>query len=79
MFVLLSMVAYLTAIWFMANVITGAISWAALWMLLAAILFTMFNPGETGKKRWTILSNQLKMAMAFGLILLILAGANVWN
>ena len=79
MFVLLTMVAYLTAIWFMANVITGAISWAARWMLLAALLFTMFKPGETGKKRWTVLSNQLKMAMAFGLILLILVGANVWN
>ncbi|MFK8054660.1 MAG: UbiA family prenyltransferase [Saprospiraceae bacterium] len=79
MFIVLSAVAYLTAIWYMANVLTGAISWAALWLLLAGILFTIYTPSDEGKKRWSVLSGQLKMAMAFGLILLILVGANVWN
>jgi len=79
MFIILSAVAYLTAIWYLSNVFTGAISWGALWLLLAGILLTIYKPDHEGKKRWTVLSNQLKIAMAFGLVLLILVGANVWN
>ena len=79
MFVVLSGVAYLATIWYMTNVIIGAISWAALWFLLAGILFTIYKPAHEGKKRWSVLSTQLKTAMAFGLLLLIIVGANVWN
>ncbi len=79
LFVVLSGVAYLATIWYMTNVIVGAISWAALWFLLASILFTIFKPDHEGKKRWSVLSTQLKTAMAFGLLLLIIVGANLWN
>lgn len=79
MYIVLSAVAYLTAIWYMSNVITGAISWGALWFLLAGILFSIYSPAHEGKERWKVLSTQLKVSMAFGLILLILVGANVWN
>jgi len=79
LYVVLSCVAYLTAIWYMSNVMTGALSWGALWMLLAGVLFSIYSPAHEGKKRWTVLSGQLKISMAFGLILLILVGANVWN
>ncbi len=79
LFIVLSGVAYLAAIWYMSNVIIGAISWAALWFLLAGVLFTIYNPSHEGKERWSVLSTQLKTAMAFGLLLLIIVGANLWN
>ena len=77
MFFLLSAVAYVASIWALSQVYMNAITWGVLWMLLASITLSLSLKQD--KAAYTAFSRNLKISMAFGLVLLLLVGAKLWS
>lgn len=71
-FAAMACVAYLAGVWFRAEEFVLAGSWAALWLLLASIVANTHR--AMSPKDAADLSRHLKLALGFGLLLLIFVG-----
>ena len=77
LFFLLSAIAYLAAVWYLSNALTNALCWAGLWLLVAAIGRSMSLAREP--RAYAQVSRHLKLAMGFGLFLVILVAISQWR
>ena len=75
LYVSLAAVAYLATLWYIDGALVPALSFAALWLLMASVTAGLRD--AQAKSVYSGVSQYLKLAIAFGLLLLIFAGSSV--
>ena len=73
----LAAVAYVATIWYVTGELMNAVSWSALWLLLASVLYSI-SP-VISREGLGQVSRHIKLSMAFGLFLLIIVNAGAWS
>jgi len=72
LFVTMAAVAYVSVVWYRTGLLFNAFAWGALYALLGSIMFSL--SAKHSKADFARTSQQLKVAMGFGLALLLLLG-----